>query len=223
MNKPLVGFIVKWLLTLALLIGCIHLLDLKKIEHAIASIDFYAFVTAVTLALVGTIILPAIVTHKALFKNQIRINQLELIVINLCMRFYTLVLPRVLSVTIRWKRYRAKGEAANVTALMVFERLVQILVYCLAALLFLALDHHHTDITRTSLWSLLGLVLTTLTVLAIFLARGKGATTDNSWLETTGWLRQIIQRLWEAARAYRDLSHTELLYILSLSILTYLL
>jgi uncharacterized membrane protein YbhN (UPF0104 family) len=223
MSKSLLGFLLKWFITLALLTSCALLLDLEKIAGAISKIGLVDFAIAVLLALVGTVILPAVLTRKALFKDQIRVNQLELVIINLCMRFYTLVLPRALSIAIRWQRYRARGGGANATALMVFERVVQILVYCLAAFLFLALDTHPSETARTSFWALSILGLTSLIALVIFLTRGKEPANDNARLEGKGWAGKLMLRLWEAVRAYRDLSYPELLQILFLSILTYLL
>ena len=105
-------------------------------------------------------------------KNQILLSFRALVMINLAMRFYVLVLPRAIALAIRWQRYRAHGGGHHATALMVFERIVQLLVYGLAALVMLSLDPVAGEAARTSFFSLAAIVLLSFVAVLVFVGRG---------------------------------------------------
>lgn len=221
MNQPRVIFLLKWATTLILLIGGALFLEPEQVENAIADIGWRVFLITVLLVTIGSIVLPAVLTREALFRSQIRMSLVELVALNLCMRFYNLILPRALAMAIRWQRYRARGDAAAATALMIFERVVQVLVYSLAALGFLILDTRTSATAQVSLWMLIALTAITLVLLLVFVLHTprqiRAAAPDETW-----W-RRALRRLWTAVRVYRELSRAELARILLISISTYVL
>jgi glycosyltransferase 2 family protein len=220
MTRALSWFLVKWVLTITLLAGSAWLLDFRRIGEAIVSIGVSAFAATVVLSFLGSIVLPAFSTATALSAANIRISIQALVVINLCVRFYTLILPRAVSVAVRWQRYRAHSDGPRAAALMLFERLVQLLVYLLAAGVFLLIQTPpHVPFQPALLpISLVGLV--TLGILAVVLMRLCHPATRPAARVPT-WLNHQALRLWRAIQAYRGLSPYQLSLILSLYIANY--
>ncbi|MCP5352409.1 MAG: flippase-like domain-containing protein [Chromatiales bacterium] len=221
MTTGLPGFLLKWSLTLALLVGAALFIDLKEVGAAIERIGPGAFALTVLLSLIASVVLPAISTRKALFADQVDVSLRELVTINLGMRFYTLVLPRGLAMAIRWQRYRARSDGPRATALMLFERLMQLLVLVLLPPLFLALDPTPTIPILNVALAAIALGVPTLLGLAVFLAR-RDAPVSGELDHDGTWTRRQLARLWRAIRVYRDLGRGELLQIVSLYVLYYL-
>lgn len=119
-------FFLKLAFSIGVLIVCFVILDVSKLPQVLVGVDPFWLFNAFLLTILGTIVLPAMITRRALEIDRIRLSTRELININFTNRFYVLVLPRAVSVGIRWLRYRKGGDGHDALALMVFERIVQL-------------------------------------------------------------------------------------------------
>ncbi len=138
-----IRFFVRVVFTVAILIGCFYLVDIDELGSALRMAEpRYLFVT-ILITVLGTIFVPALLTWNALHVERLTLSFGRLVMINFAMRFYMLVLPRPGSLGIRWMRYKKGGTGFDALALMVFERIVQILVYSFSATLLLGLSIQH--------------------------------------------------------------------------------
>jgi uncharacterized membrane protein YbhN (UPF0104 family) len=133
-------FFVRAFFTIVILIGCIYLVDIDELGSALTMAQpRYLFMT-ILITVLGTIIVPALLTWNALHVERLTLSLGRLVMINFAMRFYMLVLPRPVSLGMRWMRYKKGGTGYDALALMVFERIVQMLVYSFSATLLLGLS-----------------------------------------------------------------------------------
>jgi len=133
-------FFVRAVFTVIILIGCIYLVDIDELGSALTMAQpRYLFMT-ILITVLGTIIVPALLTWNALHVERLTLSLGRLVMINFAMRFYMLVLPRPVSLGMRWMRYKKGGTGYDALALMVFERIVQMLVYSFSATLLLGLS-----------------------------------------------------------------------------------
>jgi len=147
-----VRFLVRAIITVAILIGCLYLVDIDKLGSALTMAEpRYLFITFL-ITVLGTIIVPALLTWNALHVERLTLSLGRLVMINFAMRFYTLVLPRPVSLAMRWVRYKKGGTGYDALALMVFERVVQILVYSFSATLLLGLSMQSLPDYGTYVW-----------------------------------------------------------------------
>jgi ACR3 family arsenite efflux pump ArsB len=171
LKHPALRFLVKWAATIGLLVLGVAFVDISTVFRAVETVPLQAFGFSVFISIVGTILVPAFLTKKALIKGQIRASLGELVYINFSMRFYILVLPRLAAMAIRWNRYRMRGGAHNAAALMAFERVLQVVVYALCGVILLALDPLAREATGNSLTWLLIIVAVSLVALFVFVVR----------------------------------------------------
>ncbi len=135
-----IRFLVRAAITVAILIGCFYLVDIDELGSALTMAEpRYLFMTML-ITVLGTIIVPALLTWNALHVERLTLSLGRLVMINFAMRFYMLVLPRPVSMGMRWARYKKGGTGYDALALMVFERIVQVLVYSFSATLLLGLS-----------------------------------------------------------------------------------
>lgn len=134
------GFALRLAFTLAALWGCLALIELEHLLAALDGLSLAVFLLAAAINALGTILIPAAITKLALKIERIALTLRELVAINLAVRFYVLALPRAAATAVRWWRYSRAGRGDDALALMIFERVVQLLVLTFAATLFLALD-----------------------------------------------------------------------------------
>jgi uncharacterized membrane protein YbhN (UPF0104 family) len=127
-------------LGLSILAACILLPDLSALPETIGRTDPVWLSAALVLAVVGTILVPSLVTQEALAVDRIDLTLGELVRINFAQRFYVIVLPRAASVGIRWLRYARGGDAHDALALMVYERLAQLFTMTLIGTAVLAAE-----------------------------------------------------------------------------------
>ena len=162
--KRRLGFALRLGLTLAALWGCLALVEPDRLLLALEGLSLSVFVAAAMINVLGTILIPAVITKLALKIDRIALTLRELVAINLAIRFYVLVLPRAAAAALRWWRYSRAGRGDDALALMIFERVAQLLVLALVATLFIAVD-------RAKLGEA-GLALGTASALACLLAAG---------------------------------------------------
>lgn len=114
-----------------ILAACFMLPDMSSLPAAFSRMDPAWLIAALALAVVGTVLLPALVTKEALAVERIHLTFSELVRINFASRFYVIVLPRAASIGIRWLRYAKGGDPHDALALMAYERLMQLFVMML--------------------------------------------------------------------------------------------
>jgi uncharacterized protein (TIRG00374 family) len=141
--NPWLVFALQMAAGLAILVACLAMLDFAKLADALNRIQPAWFLLAVVLSIVGTVLVPAVVTRRALEIERIRMSIGELTLINLAIRLYVLILPRPASIAIRWARYRRRGSGHDALALMVFERLVQLFVMMLVGTAVIPVEWAH--------------------------------------------------------------------------------
>lgn len=138
-RRPL-GFLLRLALTLAALWGCLLLVEPGQVLGALEGLSLWVFLLAAAINALGTILIPAVITKVALKIDRIALSLRELVAINLAVRFYVLALPRAAAMAVRWWRYSRAGRGDDALALMIFERVVQLLVLTAVATLFIGLD-----------------------------------------------------------------------------------
>lgn len=214
----------RWALTAGLLALLVAFIDLDRTLQAIAGADPAMLASGLTLNVIGTILLPAVITSLALSAQNRRMGLWRLTEINLTNRFYVLVLPRAASVAIRWRRYGEGAFSAQALALMMFERGVQfamLMVLSLAALWF--------DRGALGDWTA-PLILTagagTVATLALLLPFVSGTTERLlrkllTWAKpvTPGVIHRGLERLVGAAAVFRGLSRRPALAIVGWSLI----
>jgi uncharacterized protein (TIRG00374 family) len=216
-------FVARLALGIAVLWGCLAYVGLEELPAAVSAVDPAALLIALVLTFVGSILLPAILTYRALAISESEFTLLDLVLLNLDVRFYVLVLPRPAAVGARWARYRSASSGGDALALMAFERLIQLGVLTLAAVCFLVLERSALPPGAHGL--LLGLASLLLLALAgallPFVSEGVSGRLE-SWLDRSNadpsnLLQRVLTRLLEAVGAYQALSLTKLLGLVMLS------
>jgi hypothetical protein len=95
-----IKFLFKGLLTLATPAGCFTLVDIDAL--ALAKADMLHLHATFVITLIGSIIVLALLTWNALVDNRMSLTLGRLIMINFALRFLMLVLPRPVSIGMRW-------------------------------------------------------------------------------------------------------------------------
>lgn len=143
---------VKLVVSATLLLVCFALIDGTSVVHVIAAVDPSGLALAFTCAVLGSIVLPAVVTKHALEIERINLSLLELVAINFAIRFYVIVLPRVVATGIRWLRYRRGGLGHDALALLAFERVVQLATIFTASLVAVSIESSQLGEWTAAIW-----------------------------------------------------------------------
>ncbi|MEX2148950.1 MAG: lysylphosphatidylglycerol synthase transmembrane domain-containing protein [Steroidobacteraceae bacterium] len=208
--------------------ACLLLPDLSGLPGTLAAADPWWLLGALLLAIVGTVLLPSLMTREALAIDRIGLSLVELIRINFAIRFYVLVLPRAASIGIRWLRYMKGGGAHDAMALMVYERLMQLFTMTLIGTIVLGTE---LDALGDSAAGIFVAALGCTTLLAAMLI-------PFLWPIAAGWLAAAVgiaeriapafltaraRRLLDSVTAFHQLRAPATLKILAWSLLSYLL
>ena len=223
-TRDYLGYAIK-LLVAALLLGvAIYSVDFAASADILAKAEIVPLLAALVAATVGTIVLPAFITHRSLHGEKISLSAMELVSINFSVRFYVIVLPRAASVAIRWFRYGKGKFSADSLALMLFERVVQF-----AAMLFLCLVAVCIDFARLGefAWPLvllcLGGTLFGLAMLLPFMSAKAERLAAHLLVRFSPWMPARIVRamttLIASVGAYRHLPGNRALPIIVMSLL----
>lgn len=213
---------------LAIMVVCIAMLDFDKLAEALWRIQPAWFLLAVVLSVIGTVLVPAIVTRRALEIERIRMSIGELTLINLAIRLYVLILPRPASIAIRWARYRRRGSGHDALALMIFERVVQLFVMMLVGTAVIPLEWAHLSSNGPAVFAASGAAtLVAGAALLPFLA-----PRTSPWLErmcglcdryAPSVIARAAKRLLDAVTAFQALPRGTSRDIVLLSLLAYVL
>ena len=125
---------------LGILVACFTLLDVSALPEAFARLDAFWLFVSFALTVIGTIVIPAMITKSALAIDRVRMSLGEIIALNFSVRLYVLILPRGFSYGLRWLRYRRAGSGHDALARMTFEQLVQLFVMMASATVALLVE-----------------------------------------------------------------------------------
>lgn len=208
--------------------ACLMLPDLSGLPDTIAGANPWWLLGALLLTIIGTVLLPALVTREALAIDRIGLSLAELVRINFAVRFYVLVLPRAASIGIRWLRYMKGGDAHDAIALMVYERLMQLFTMTLIGTAVLAFELPDLGASATGiLAAAIGCALLLAGMLIPFLwptaADGLTAVVRFAERFAPAFLAARARRLLDSVTAFHHLRAPATLRILGWSLLSYLL
>lgn len=211
-----------------LLAACFALPDMSALPAAFSRMHPAWLALAFVLAVVGTVLLPALVTKEALAVERIDLTFAELVRINFESRFYVIVLPRPASVGIRWLRYAKGGDPHDALALMAYERLVQILVMTLIGTVVLAFELARLGPAAAGVLAASAACTAALAALLLPFLVPAVARRLLAWLQAgsrmlPAFLATRMRRLLEAVQAYDRLGRRSTARILAYSILSYAL
>ena len=223
-----IKFLVKVLLTLAILAGCFTLVDFDALAGALAKADMRHLGATFVITVIGSIIVPALLTWNALVDNRMSLTLGRLIMINFALRFYMLVLPRPVSIGMRWMRYRQGGSGADAVALMVFERLVQLLVYSFTAVVLLGYSLASLPQFGLYVWlAAMGVFLLALAAIMPFFSVSAsqllGRMVVFSERFMPAFINRALARLTDAVAAFQGLALKRVLTVVVCSLASYVL
>ncbi len=207
-------------LTCLLLAGLIAVVDTETLGSVLGRLGLVAFILATLLHVAGSIVVPAVVTYLSTRGTSMEVRLGRAILINLSIRFYTMVLPRATATGIRWMKYRRTSDGSHAAALVVLEKLVQVFIYSLIAGLMVIVETPRLGSSAVALLLLcgagvvsagLGLVATFSPALDPLFAR---------WTLTRSMpaIDQRLQQLAAAVRTQRTRSFLDLVRIAGWSI-----
>lgn len=210
--------ILKWAASILLLGLGVYFIDLTTITDSLQSISATAFILATGLNFIGLVFLPALLTKRLHQGEYLDLSLIDLVKINLSMRFYTLVLPRIVTLPIQWSKYRQKGSSEHSLAILIIERVVQLLVFIGFALLSLSmLDEKHPDLSTAT-------TSTAAYLLAILFLSGIGVRYFSNRIGTSTAVSsesKYLHRFRTALLTYKSLPAPELGTIFLISSLSY--
>lgn len=221
-------FLAKIAVSAGLLWLCLYLIDFRQPFVAVVAIDPLLLLIAFICGTLGTIILPAVITRYALQISKIRLSLKQLVVLNFAIRFYVIIMPRIVSIWLRWKRYGGGSLSGKAFALLVFERVVQLVTMCLFAFGALWIERDIIGAEANALLILTFVMsIMSLLLLAPFLSHWFAEKLDQLLLKLKRVLPQFISsklsRLVAVVTAFRDLDKAVILRIASISAIAFLL
>lgn len=228
MNKDLLKHIAKIMIAILLLSSCFYLLDFSLVMRVLSETGYQVYLSALLITIIGTIIIPAVITKKSLSVSSLDMLLLKLIQINFAIRFYILILPRAIAVGMRWYRYKQTGTGADAAALIMFERVIQLLIVSLVATFFVFFD---IDILKENGVFLI-LIIGSISVVFIFLfylfvSSAFSGFIDKYFMKYNQYLPAVIStkvdKLWQSIILFHKISKTIIVEILVLSIIGYIL
>jgi len=123
--------LLKLLVSVGLIFYCLTLIDVKQVAILIREANFLYLSVSFVFILFGTVVIKSIITWYLLSQQHV-ISYIELIKINLSMRFYTMILPKAVVAGIRWNKYRILSDPKYSFVLVAFEALTALTISALA-------------------------------------------------------------------------------------------
>lgn len=117
-------FLLRYVLGVAIIVAAVSAIDTHSLGQSLTSVSIPVVLAAFAVNSLASIVLPAMVTHQSNPQNHL--SHPQLIRVNLAVRFYSLFLPRGAATGVRWWRYRNGSGSREAVALVVFERLMQV-------------------------------------------------------------------------------------------------
>jgi uncharacterized protein (TIRG00374 family) len=226
-TNPSFRSILKIAFSLLILLACFLYIDVSKLPEVLVTVHLGYLFLALILNIIGSIIIPALITKEALRTDRIALSLSELIKINFSIRFFTLIFPRGVATGVRWHKYKKSGSGQDAFALIVFEKLVQILILLFTASLFLGIDKGSLPEEGSYIWiaSLLALSVITICIMP-FLSYSFSCKFHRLLNIFQNTLPQFIYtrliKIWDAVCAFQKLKSKTILFIIGLSLFSYL-
>ncbi len=228
--RPYAIFALRMLIGVGMLAVAIKLVDADVLFDAMVSIRPLWFFMAIVVSALASIVVPAIITRTILKAGNFALRLGDLVKINFAMRFYVLTLPHVVTVGMRWLRYRGptKGKGWEVAALILFERVVQFTVLVLSTLCFLLVGQ---DRLPEGLEILIP-VSFAFSVLGIFVLASFLSSTAFTWMRTLSkkllvfapeFVSRRVELLTAAIADYQRLGNRHVSSVLVWSVIAYML
>ena len=221
-------FTLRLIFGVSILVAAFQIGDLRSVIGAVRTLDASTFLVAFAVSTAGTIVLPAIVTSRTLRVGDVRVGLWDLIKINFAMRLYLLFLPHVVTVAMRWARYRGEqqGKGWQVAAMLLFERVVQFVAVVSFGFVFLVVSYADLPKTFRTLvvWSgLLTLLASTLLLMFISPRFFSVATPFIKFAvrRTPRRFSGRIERFVAAIADFQKIGHRSILFVLTWSVASY--
>ncbi len=223
-----VRFLIKAAITVTILFACFYLVDIDELGSALTMAEPRYLIMTTLITVLGTIIVPALLTWNALHVERLTLSLGRLVMINFAMRFYMLVLPRPVSLGMRWMRYKQGGTGYDALALMVFERIVQLLVYSFSATLLLGLSMQSLPDYGGYVWLMAAITfLVALLGIAPFFStlanRLLGWIVERCQRRMPRFLHRGLEKLLDAVAVFHKLTAMRILFVVACSLAGYIL
>lgn len=210
-------------LTIAVLGGLVVVLGDERLGTVLGSIGLGAFLASMALNFTGSILIPALVSARSTAGTSSEMGLARFVVVNLQIRFFTMILPRAAVTGIRWVKYRARSGGSGAAAVVVLEKLVQIVVYAAVSGVCLAIEADRLGVRSLPLLVLAALltVASGAGLLSFFTDRLDPVWTRLGGLVRVRRLRRPIDRVAGAVVEFRGSPVGRLPAIVALSVLGY--
>jgi hypothetical protein len=216
-------YFIKLFISTAILWWCFIYIDVRELPGFIKQISISLLLLAYILDATGNLVFPALITKFSISTHRLTIPFFALLKINFIVRFYTLFLPTGFTVAIRWLKYKSFGSSADAAALVIFEKLIQVLLLTLTVIIFVLIDFR---ILGANIYSVLIVIFTlfliTIFCLAPFLSNKAGSYTEYIFMRFNFLLpviiKNVIKKLLDSATQFQSINQMVALYIALLSI-----
>lgn len=171
MRKEWIKFLLKIGISLAILVILAREIDFGSAFGMLMRVCPTYYGAAVVLSFL-VLFCNAYIPYTAMLLRGVAVRFRDILVIGLAVRFYSLFLPRALTMGIRWYRYQQKEKKAEAVALVAFERLIEMLTVTGIAAVFLSWEVRRQPlITDTMAASACLLFLVVVSLLSMFVSR----------------------------------------------------
>lgn len=228
-NNSTFKLICKIAFSLLVLVLCfLYIDDVSKLPGMFVGVHSGYLLLAFLVNVIGSILIPALITKEALKTDRISLSLLELVKINFSIRFFTIVFPRGVATGVRWYKYQKGGSSKDAFALIVFEKLVQMLILILMAAFFMGSDRGSLPEEIHYIWfaSILASIALVICIMP-FLSSAFSVKFHLLLNVMQKILPQFIHsrliRLWEAICVFQKLKGRVIVFIFGLSIISYFL
>jgi uncharacterized protein (TIRG00374 family) len=200
--------------------------ELRKLPQVVQTLSWPMFLFAFIVNVVGSVLLPAMASNIALTRERLQLSLWDLVRVNFVTRFYSLFLPRGGAFAMRWHQYKKSGSGGDAFALVIFEKLVIVFAYSLAAVVFILIEIDKLGSGKRE---------TAAALVAVFLAMGLGISPFlsfrcsqllSTWFgaERRGvpkFVTRTVNSVLSAVSAYQSLDVRSIVRILLTTVLGY--
>jgi len=131
--------------TLLILAVCIQFIDLGEIWILLKQIDLTFYLPSLLIVALGSIYVLLFIKKKIFNHYKITVSPLELIKIEFSLSFFSLVLPKAVTMGIRWRKYARFCSAKEGGIIIVVENVIQVTGIALTVLIFFLIEMENID------------------------------------------------------------------------------
>lgn len=214
----------KLAISFGLVILCLSYVDLPILSASVSQASAPLVALAFLVNITGTIGFRSLYVWR-LLSQSFPVRYYKVLVLNLILRFYTIILPRTVVSAIRWHKYKQISNGSTSLVTLSVETLVSLLLLAAGGTLMAIVEHEKSE----WLW-LPGLALTCLLsagIVIIFLLPRKAIQSLHMKHQSrTGWsgkLVQYVSRWYEAVHSLNSFGKANYLFLMVGAIGNYLL